>query len=442
MNKILLMGVFGITLLGANPCYVGDALAATNNQNEKVEVIGLDIVLDIEGRIDLQKEVELVAHELLYILEQDGYFLAHVYESGERKVQVNLGRIERVTIADFSEKSKVAINSILNAVLSDNPRLNEMDRALALINDLHGVSATISFERIDDEGAYELIIAGHEIRQNGQVSIDSVSRSPTGDIRYQLYQAFNGVLAGGDQLRLQGSFVDAEDSPNQRSVYGSYQVSVGAHGTYIEMSAGDFKTEVPLEGTSTVVVTNAGFSILPGSSTRHDFEGQSAGITLGHPIVRTHDKATYIIGSLDWSDDETDTVGDTENISGDLSLFHRIENSVGQSYAYGVTVGIGDAESLHEGDSGNFHYLQGSFGSIQPVKALSEHTEFGIEFFAQTASSKTPSSKLLGLGSSEFLRGYENSTFLGATGIKGSIELAHTYYYDRGFLNQVTPRQM
>lgn len=437
-RKVLFLFV-SLALAGICPWLGSQALATETTQSDNVAIIGADIIEDIETKIELQKQTELVAHELLYILEQEGYFLSHVEQTGEREVEVHLGRIEKITISDFSEKSKTSMISILKSELSEHPRLKEMDRALALINDLHGVSATISFERIDESGSYELVIVGRESRQNGQISIDSVSRSPTGDLRYQLYQTFNGFFTGGDQLRLQGAFVDAEGAPNQKSFFGSYQTPVGSQGAYVELSAGDFRTEVPIEGTSTVVLTNAGFSILPGSATRHDYEGQSAGITLGHPIIRTHDKATYIIGSLDWSDDETKGVGDTENISADVSLFQRTENSLGQSYAYGVTAGFGDTSSFHEGDSGNFRYLQGSFGSIQPIPQIAKHTEFRIELFAQTASNKTPSSKLLGLGSSEFLRGYENSTFLGSTGFRGAVEIAHSYFFDSDILDRVTP---
>ena len=240
-------------------------------------------------------------------------------------------------------------------------------------------------------------------------------------------------------IRLQGAFVDVDNKADQRSVYGSYMFPIGSLGTFAEVSAGDFQTEVSIEGTSSVITTNTGFAILPASSTKHDYEGQSVSFTVGHPILRSHGKARYILASVDWSDDETDTVGDTEHLSGDLSLFHRQEQPSGQSYAVAVTVGGGHTDSFHSEDSGDFGYLQGSFGTIQPLTTVAPQTELRVELYGQFGTNKTPSSKLIGLGSEEFLRGYENGTFVGETGARGSVEVAHSFYFQRQIANQITP---
>jgi hemolysin activation/secretion protein len=254
-----------------------------------------------------------------------------------------------------------------------------------------------------------------------------------------LQEHFNSVFTGGDLIRLQGSFVDPDNSPNQRSVYGSYTYPLTLSGTYVEVSAGDFQTEVPVEGSSSVITTNTGFSILPGAVSRHDFEGQSASVTVGHPFIRTHGQAAYVLGSVDWSDDETETVGDTENISGDVSIFYRHERSDGRSYAVGMTLGIGHTESYHAGETGNFGYLQGSLGGMAPIEAIAPHTETRFEIFCQLSTNYIPSAKMIGLGSEEFLRGYDNSTFIGASGIRGSIELAHSFYPSAVAINSITP---
>ena len=97
----------------------------------------------------------------------------------------------------------------------------------------------------------------------------------------------------------------------------------------------------------------------------------------------------------------------------------------------GVTVGGGHTDSFHSEDSGDFGYLQGSFGTIQPLTAVAPQTELRVELFGQLGTNKTPSSKLIGLGSEQFLRGYENGAFVGETGARGSVEVAHSFYFQR-----------
>lgn len=414
-------------------------LPAAATPHGAIEVNGLGELDYLLEQIETEKEIELIAHELHYLLEQQGYILSFPKVVNEKTVEVWFGQITTITVEGFSQNTSAKIRDYFTANISDKPLVSEIDRALALTNDIPGVEATVAFRKDDNDGNYEAVITGAEVRQSGQVSVDTVSRSVSGDTRFQILQNFNSIIQGGDLVRLQGTFVDADDTSNQRSVYGSYMFPIGSLGTFAEVSAGDFQTEVSIEGTSSVITTNAGFVILPASSTNHDYEGQSVSFTLGHPIMRSHDKARYILASVDWSDDETATVGDAEHVSGDLSLFDREEQSSGQSYAAGVTLGGGHTDSFRPQDTGGFGYLQGSFGTIQPLEVVAPQTELRIELYGQLGTIKTPSSKLIGLGSEQFLRGYENGTFVGETGARGSVEVAHSFYFRREIANQVTP---
>ena len=404
-----------------------------------VEVNGLGELDNLLEQIDTDQDIKQVAHELHYLLEQQGYILSFPKVVNEKTVEVSFGQIRRVTVEGFSQNTSDKIRDYFAANISDKPHISEIDRALALVNDIPGVLATVAFRKHGDDGNYEAVITGTESRQSGQVSVDTVSRTVSGDTRFQIFQNFNSVFQGGDLIRLQGAFVDVDDKADQRSVYGSYMLPIGSLGTFAEVSAGDCQTEVSIEGTSSVITTNTGFAILPASSTKHDYEGQSVSFTVGHPILRSHGKARYILASVDWSDDETDTVGDTEHLSGDLSLFHRQEQPSGQSYAVAVTVGGGHTDSFHSEDSGDFGYLQGSFGTIQPLTTVAPQTELRVELYGQFGTNKTPSSKLIGLGSEEFLRGYENGTFVGETGARGSVEVEHSFYFQLQIANQITP---
>jgi len=394
--------------------------------NSDIKITGLGTLEYLREEIDLAQSVETVAHQLHYLLEQEGYVLAAPRIMSNREVAVSFGKISKITVNGFSEKTGSKIEEYFQPVLAGPPKIQTLDRALALTNDIAGVAATVALAQTQIPGEYEAVVTGVESKQSGLIAVDSVSRKLFDDKRIQLQQNLSSVFLGGDQIRLQGSFVDNSDKPNSRSLYGSYLFPIGNQGTYAEVSAGDFETDVP---------------ITPFQSTLQSFKGQTASITLGYPFERSHGKAIYLIGSLDWSDDESGTIGrgDTHTTAFDLSIFSRHETSDGQSIAYGLTAGAGDNDSNDTRVAGNFRFLQGSFGLIQPVPELSRNTEVRFELFGQVGSKKTPDSQLIGLGSELSLRGYRNATYTGQTGVWGSVEIAHTVSVDGPWTRQVTP---
>lgn len=428
----LFLGLFLFHICAPSPHAAAQDYAPT-------QVTGLGELEYLKDKVNLENNPEIVAHELKYLLEQEGYILAAARVVSNNEVSISFGAIKQINVEGFSDNVASRTRQYFRVASTTRPHIDDIDRALALTNDIPGVSATISFKRLDDLGNFEAVVTGTENRQNGQVVVDSTSKSIGDDTRFQIFQNFNSVLTGGDILRLQGSYINSQDNPNSRSVYGSYATPINNYGTYAELSAGDFQTDIPVEGTSRIILTNTGFAILPGSTANYDYEGRSASLTIGHPVLRQHDKAAYVLGSVDWSDDETETVGDTETYTGNGSFFYREEAPDGFTYAVGATLGAGYTDTYHAGDTGNFGYLQGSFGAIKPVEAIAPHTELLFEFMGQLGTKHTPSAKMIGLGSESFLRGYENATFIGASGVIASAEIAHAYYPQNHAVNSVTP---
>ena len=405
---------------------------ATAQDFPPIQVTGLGDLEYLQDRINLENHPQVVAHELKYLLEQQGYILAAARVVNNAEVAISFGAIKKVNVEGFSDNVASRARQYFLAASIDRPHIDDIERALALTNDIHGVSATISFKRLDDQGNFEAVLTGIEQRQNGQMIVDSTSR-------LQIFQNFYSVYTGGDILRFQASRISSNGDSNPISIFGSYATPINNRGTYVELSMGDFQTSVTVEGTSTLTTTNAGFIILPGSKARYGYEGRSASLTLGHPVLRQHDKAAYVLGSLDWSDDMTETVGDTETFTINGSVFYREEAASGFTYAVSATLGAGNTDSYFSVDTENFTYLQGSFGAIKPVKSLSPRTELLFEILAQIGSKHTPTSKMVGLGSEAFLRGYENSTFLGTSGVIASVEIAHAFYPVNEAINSITP---
>ena len=430
--RVFLIAFCSAVLLWAVP-------VSSPNAETVFRIKGIDQKIFDRLSINTDQPIELLAADLLHALEQRGYILATVDLTDDGILNVDLGRINKITVMGLDSKSELRARGYLETATGEKPNVKNIDRALALINDLPGISASIAFERSPTDGAYELVLAADQRRQFGGVSLDSTPRNLFKQNRINLQQDFYSVLTGGDIVRLQGAYIRGDDKPAQRSVYGSYQIPVGKDGFYLEGSVGDLKSETSVVGTSTTAITSSGVTIIPGAVSNHDFEGQTASLTAGYPLVRTHNSALYIVSALNYSDDTTDSLGDAESILGSISVFHNHHSATGESIAAGISLSYGSVDDFINTKDGNFGHLRVGAGYIQPVHAISQNTEIRLEGYGQIGSTKTPASSGFNLGSEEFLRGYSTATFSGNSGLAATAELAHAYHPTIDYIHRLTP---
>ena len=417
---------------------ISSASAQSDDVAGRVTVSGLEPGLIENLNIDPDQPINDLAAQLLHALEQSGYILATVTTVSDRHLHVDLGKITLITVTDLGPDTERTIKDLLSNVRK-NPKLAEIDRALALINDLPGVSATFAIKRIEGENSFEVVVSGSERWQFGALSFDSTPRNQFAQNRINLQQDFYGVATGGDVVRFQGVYIDGDGKPEQHSIFAAYQRPIGSQGAYAEIGYGDIETEVDVRGESTAEITSTGFTIDPGIVTNHDFFGQFAVFTLGYPVTRYHDRSTYLVGNLDYISDDTSGVGDTNTWTVDLSLFHSYQSQTGSSFAVAVTLGGGDTDSYIDADDGDFYHLQLGSGYIQPLSAISPATELRLEGYGQISTTGTPNSKTIGLGGTDFLRGYQSSAFSGNSGFFGTIEAAHAFDFTGNIFQHVVP---
>ena len=378
------------------------------------------------------------AAQLTHYLEQNGYILATVSVAEDGDLQVDPGFISSVNIIGLRPKNEAHARQVISSTISQLPTEDQLDRAITLINDMPGVNASFAIER-DEMGNYELYVSGKDISQFGGVSIDNTPTNIGDEYRINLHQNFNGLITGGDILRLQAVWLDGENSLNQRSVLGSYQLPIGANGGFAEFGASDFRTETEVHGRSTAYATGFGTVILPGRITSHDYEGQNYYINGGFPLRRSHDEAFYLLGQVDYSVDETDSIGKSDVLHGDVGLFYSHQRPTGESVHAGAFIGAGYNDSYIAGEDNNYWSAEFAASYITPVLAIDRFTELRIEGVAKVSGKHLPNSKLFGLGGEDFLRGYEASTYVGNSGIAATIELAHAYYFDNRYISRVAP---
>jgi hemolysin activation/secretion protein len=410
---------------------------ATETQTYAINGISEQEFADLQ--IDMSKPLIDVVQHMVHGLEQNGFFLATVTVTENHVIVVDKGLVSRVEISGLDEKAEKQARAYLSAAISTAPNINSFDRALALINDMPGVSASMVFERDATQGDFTVVISAYQYSNFGGLSLDSSPRNLFQQNRLSLQQSLNNVFTGGDIVRAQGSFVHGDSKPDQRSLYVDYEFPIGASGLYAEASLGDVNTETALTGPSSLsFVTGTGFVLTPGRVTRHNFDGQLASFTLAYPLIREHDTATYLISDFDYSKDKTEGVGDTIIRIAELGAMHSFYSPAGWSYVVSMMMAVGETASYLDAYDGNFRRMQLHAGYILPFKLISAQTELRLEAYGQLSSVDTPNALLLSLGDEDFLRGYESSTFVGNNGTIFTAELARPIALTDSFAEQVT----
>ncbi len=388
----------------------------------------------------LEKGVSTSIHaaQLTHYLEQNGYILVTVTVTEDGQLHVDPGSISSVKVTGMSPKNETRAKKIVSAQISGIPTETKLDRAVTLINDIPGVTASFALER-KHSGEYELYISGTEKNQFGGISIDNTPGNLGQELRINLHQDLNSLMTGGDILRLQAVWVDGDDNSDQRSVLGSYQFPVGATGGFAEIGASDFRTETDVHGRYTAYTTSFGTVFVPGRVTSHDFEGQNYYLNGGFPLRRSHDEAFYLLSQIDYSIDETESIGESDVVHGDVGFFYSFQSPKGDSFHAGGFVGAGYNDSYIVGEDNGYWSAELAVAYITPILAIDRFTELRIEGVGKIAGNHLPNSKLFGLGDEDFLRGYKTSTFVGNSGAVGTIELAHAYYFNNRYISRVSP---
>jgi hemolysin activation/secretion protein len=391
-----------------------------------------------KASLDADANLAQQAAQLTHYLEQNGYILATAEITKDGKLVVHSGHVTNIVITGLSAANEEHARSIIENAISEKTTEETLDRALSLVNDMPGVSATFAIER-DKERQYEIYVSGEQILQNGRISLENTPRKIGKESKVNLSQNFNGLITGGDILRLQAVWAGGVSEPDQTSVLGSYQIPVASDGAYLEFGAGDYRTETEVHSRNQSYRTGFGSTISPGTVTSSDFEGQSLYVTAGYPLLRRHDKAFYLIGQIDYTDDTTDRIGETTVIHGDVGFYSSFQYPDGQSFHVGGYIGMGHNDSYIQNEDNGYWSAELASAYITPLPSIDPYTELRIEGLGKIAGDDLPNSKLFGLGAEDFLRGYKTSTYVGTSGGLVTTELAHAYYFKNEYLSRVSP---
>jgi hemolysin activation/secretion protein len=225
------------------------------------------------GFAELQRLAERITS---YLREKKGYLLARGYlprqdvTAGIIEIAIIAGRIEgkaRIRVKEPRRIRQGLLEGIAGrAIPEDAPaRLENIERAVLLMNDLPGIASQASLERGETPGATRVVIAATEDRLlSGLLSGDNYGDRYTGTWRGNGQAALNDPFGLGDQFSV--SITGAEHMLQGRA---AYSLPVGASGMVWSASYTDLSYELGAEladlkvkGDARTIGTNLSYPLL------------------------------------------------------------------------------------------------------------------------------------------------------------------------------------
>lgn len=254
----------------------------------------------------------------------DGYFLARAVtprqdeETGLARLVVYEGHVDQVA---FSGDAAPAVGALLNDIVEIRPlRLAELDRRLALANDLPGVKVAARLEPdFDDPARHRLVVTTTVKTFEGQLFADNRGGESAGPWQVYARGALNSVARSGDQISV-GLLTTPSDTREFAQVDVAYSHPLPTGGS-LRLGAAVSEARNGADGIAAALGNRS----------------QSASLRLTHPVVRRQDRSLWLTGAVDVRRSEQDWAAGQlvdELVVARLALQGHVDTSEG--YATGL----------------------------------------------------------------------------------------------------------
>lgn len=227
-----------------------------------------------------------VAQALTDHYRRDGYFLARaatprqVDPEGHARLVVYEGYVGEVA---FEGDAVPAVGALLADIVDIRPlKLAELDRRLALANDLPGVRASARLEPdFDDPARHRLVVTTRLRRLEGQVYADNRGGDQAGPWQVYARGGVNSAVRSGDQFAL-GVLTTPGPAPRFTQVDAAYGVSLPGGGQ-LRGGVAASKADGDPDGLAAALGN----------------ESQSASLRLSLPVVRRQTQALWVLAQAE-----------------------------------------------------------------------------------------------------------------------------------------------
>ena len=391
-----------------------------------------DIIAACLGRTLSPTELAALVNAVATRVRERGYPLGLAWIEPQRvangvlAVRVDEGRIDEVRFAGWAPR---AVHDTL-APLRDgrSVRFGQIERRLMLAADIPGVQIRKSrFFREQGTGVLEVEIARDRVALTA--SIANPGSKPVGPEQLRLEVDAHGLLASDDTVTV--SLATTPLAPSELQVgYVRYQQRIGSAGTTLAVSA-------------SVSRVRPGAYLAP-LDLRND--AWFAGVNAVHPLLRRRSMSLWLEAELGIRDLEQ-TLGGTRFRRDRLTVarlsLRGYDQLGGGRLRAGASVsqGLGLFGATQAGDPAASRL--DADGTFTTLGAWADWTaELGGPFSLRVAAAGQLASRPLligeelGLGGTNFLRGYDWGERTGDEGVMGSGELRYTFAQPLDFIKQ------
>ena len=392
------------------------------------------------------EELERALNAISELYQKDGWYVrpqlpAQDIVNGTVTINVIEGKLGEVDpgINEDMPISAERIKSYINARQSKGDPLNmdELSRAITVLNELPGVSAQAALAPSLEEGSSDVIVEATPLPAvSGSLQADNWGAKSTGYYRVTGSANWNNPMGIGDQLQ-------ANVMGSEGTIYGQvgYTLPVGYDGWRLGGSVSALYYKLLGE-----------FATLNNTGTANTFS-----LSATYPLIRkaSSNATISISGSDSHYDNHYRLESQTLTISKRVSLASvsitgdEADDYFGGGFSvYGLTATsgyakLGDKTSDRIGANtyGTFATLGGNGGRLQ---RLTDSTSLWFSFSGQWASQNLDSSQKFSLGGPQGVRAYPVYEASGDQGWLGTLEARWDFYegaqasvfYDMGWIQQ------
>lgn len=231
-----------------------------------------------------------VAEGIEQIYREDGHALAEVVvrpDPGTASLRwtVTEGHVAAIRVQGGDDAVRLRVERYLAAVVHPAPLMqDELERAIALSDDLAGVNVTSTLVPMAGDG-HRLEASVTQDPPFTSLSLDWVPMRPGHSTRLALQHERYGLVQAGDFVRLQALATRDQDIGHSNLGRVHYRTPRGDHGDYLEVIAGNGRSD-----------RDPG-----GLAQRTELRGTNATVAWGYPFQRNLQGFGYLIGALDHS---------------------------------------------------------------------------------------------------------------------------------------------
>jgi hemolysin activation/secretion protein len=371
-------------------------------------------------------EVSEILRRITQLYQDEGYFLTtaeappQAITAGVMRVRVIEGRISRFSVTG-DESKRDLVGRYAHTVLGERPsRLDTVERALLLMEDLPGITVTPNLVPIGGgTGEYELVARIDAKLVDASVQADNRGTPEVGRLQGFLNGALNDALGFGESIS--ANFATVPTQPEEL-LYGaaSVAVPVGNAGTYVS-ALGAYGAVDP---GSTKAAVDSEIRIA-------QFLGR-----IWHPLLRSRQQSLWLSGTFDYRNFREQQFDDTV-ISDRLRTFRA-------AATYGLTDGFNGDNQVKLEVSQGIDFLGASdpgsptlsrpdgrsdftklTGAVIRVQKITDRIGLQLGVAGQWSADPLLSYEEFSLGGEQFGRAYDYGEVTGDDGIAGSGELRY-----------------